>query len=101
MNFIGGGIGNDTFYLPTAGTGVDTITGFSLSNGDVLNLAAALAAAGWNNSTSTLANDLKVSESGGNAIIAIAPGSGAGVEIAQLNGVGSLTLSTLQPHAVL
>ncbi len=102
MNFIGGGIGRDTFFLPAAGAGVDTITGFSLTNSDVLNLAAALTAADWNNNMSTLGNYLKVSESGGNAIIAIAThGSGSGVTVAQLNGVSSLTLSTLQQHAVL
>jgi Ca2+-binding RTX toxin-like protein len=102
MNFIAGGVGNDTFYLPDAGTGTDTITGFSLTNLDVLNLSTALKAAGWNNSTSTLGNYLKVSESGGNAIIAIAVGgNSSALTVAQLDGVTSLTLTTLQQHAVL
>jgi hypothetical protein len=102
MNFLYGGGGNEMFVLPTAGTGADYINGFSLSNGDVLNLANALAAAGWNNNTATLGNYLQVSESAGNAIITIVPGGGgAGVMVAELAGVGTLTLSSLQAHAVL
>jgi Ca2+-binding RTX toxin-like protein len=105
MNFITGGAGLDTFFLPTAtggGAGMDTITNFTLSNGDVVNLGSALATAGWNSNLATLGNYLKVSESAGNAIIAIATGgSGAGTAIAQLNGVGNLTLASLQQHATL
>jgi hypothetical protein len=105
MNFITGGTGLDTFFLPTAtgaGAGMDTITNFTLTNGDVVNLGSALATAGWTSNLSTLGNYLKVSESAGNAIIAIATGgSGAGTAIAQLNGVGNLTLASLQQHATL
>jgi Ca2+-binding RTX toxin-like protein len=105
MNFITGGTGLDTFVLPTAtgaGAGMDTISNFTLSNGDVLNLASALLTAGWNSNLSTLGNYLKVSESGGNGIIQIATGGGSAITtIAQLNGVSNLTLANLQPHAIL
>jgi hypothetical protein len=101
-NNITGGLGNDTFFMPAAGSGIDTISHFSLTNGDILNLASALAATTWNFQSSTLGNYLKVSESGGNALIGIAStGTGAGTTIADLVGVSNLTLATLLPHTVL
>jgi Ca2+-binding RTX toxin-like protein len=98
MNFITGGAGNDTFYLPTAGSGLDTISNFSLTNGDVLNLTAALTASGWNFQASSLGNYLKVSEVGNNAMIGIAVG-GNTTNIAELVGA-NLTLTKLLPHIV-
>ena len=68
------------------------------TNGDVLDLRAALAATSWNHQTSTLGNYLKVTDSGGNTDLAIAPsGSGAGIAIATLNGV-SYGPADLQSH---
>jgi hypothetical protein len=99
MNFITGGAGNDTFYLPTAGSGLDTISNFSLTNGDVLNLTAALTASGWNFQASSLGNYLKVTEVGSNAMIGIAVGGNV-TNVAELVGVSSLTLTKLLPHIV-
>jgi hypothetical protein len=59
--------------MPVAGTGIDTISNFAVGNGDILNLVSALAATTWNLQSSTLGNYLKVTESGGNALIGIAP----------------------------
>jgi hypothetical protein len=100
MNFIGGGLGLNTFVL--SNPGFDEIAGFSTSNGDTLNVAAALQAAGWNLAPATLGNYLKVTDANNNATLSVAKGgSGTGVAIAQLDGVGNLTLSTLQNHLIL
>ena len=100
MNFIGGGLGLNTFVL--ASQGFDEIAGFSTTNGDTLNVAAALQAAGWNFAPATLGNYLKVTDTNNNAIISVAKGgSGAGIAIAQLDRVGNLTLATLQNHMIL
>jgi hypothetical protein len=95
--------GNDnTFVLPVAGQGFDSITGFSDTNGDVLNVQAALAATSWNDLSSTLANYLKLSSSGGSTTLSVAPkGTGWGTAIATLFGAGSLTLSDLSSHHAL
>ena len=68
----------------------------------MLDLRPALAATTWNHSASTLGNFLKVTDSGGNATLAIAPaGTGAGTAIATLRGAGSLGLSDLlSQHAL-
>ncbi|HEY4174772.1 MAG TPA: type I secretion C-terminal target domain-containing protein [Rhodopila sp.] len=100
MNFIRGGLGLDTFVL--SNPGFDEIAGFSTTNGDTLNVAAALQAAGWNFAPATLGNYLKVTDANNNATISVFKGgSGTGVAIAQLDGVGNLTLSTLQNHMIL
>jgi plastocyanin len=98
-NVINGGTGNDTFVLPPAGLGFDTITSFTELNGDVLDLRSALAATGWNGKSSTLGNYLKVTDSNGNTTLAIASnGTGAGTAIAALNGSGNLGLTDLLSH---
>jgi Ca2+-binding RTX toxin-like protein len=99
MNFITGGTGDDTFVLDNPG--FDTITNFSLTNGDVLNVAAALTGAGWT-ASKTLANYLKVTDSNNYATLSLVPGgTGPATALAQLNNVGSITLSSLQNHLVL
>ena len=96
MNTISGGTGTNTFVLATAGQGFDSIAGFTKTNGDVLNLRAALAATQWNGQAATLANYLKVTDSGGSATVAIAStGTGPGTAVATLIGSGNLGLSDL------
>ena len=98
-NTISGGTGNNTFVLPAASQGFDSISGFSETNGDVLNLQAALAGTKWNGQSSTLANYLKVTDSGGSATLGIVPsGSGSATAIASLVGAGNLGLSDLISH---
>ena len=98
-NVIHGGSGGDTFLLPAASHGFDTITGFSETNGDVLNLAAALSATEWNGRSATLGNFLKVTDNNGSTTLAIAPtGVGAGTAIATLSGAGNLGLADLLSH---
>ena len=98
-NAIFGGTGSDTFVLPKAGQGFDGITGFTETNGDLLDLRQALAATSWNHNAATLGNYLKVTDSGGSATLAIAlSGSGAATSIATLNGSGNLLLADLVSH---
>jgi hypothetical protein len=102
MNFLYGGGGNETFVLPVAGNGTDTITGFTETNGDVLDLRQALAATLWNGMASSLSTYLKVTDSGGSTILSITPnGMGAGTVIATLSGAGNLGLSDLLSHNAL
>ena len=63
--------------LPGASEGFDLIKNFTLTNGDVLNLGAALHETGWNAQASTLGAYLKVTSGGGNTTLSIAP-SGSG-----------------------
>lgn len=85
--------------MPTASHGFNTINGFTDLNGDVLDLRVALGATNWNGSASTLVNYLKVTASGGNTNISIAPsGAGPGIAIATLNGAGNLSLANLVSH---
>jgi Ca2+-binding RTX toxin-like protein len=102
-NTITDGTGQDYFLLPRAGHGFDTITGFTETKGDQLDLSSALSGTSWNGSAATLANYLKVTSSGGNTTLAIAAnGSGGGTAIAELMGAGNLTLANLQSsHSVI
>ena len=101
-NTIFGGSGGDTFVLPAAGSGFDTISGFTLTNNDLLDIRAALAATAWNGATATLGNYLKVASNGGATSLAIAPsGSGGGTGIASLVGTGTLSLADLLAHNAL
>jgi hypothetical protein len=91
--------GHNTFVLPNAGQGVETITGFSETNGDVLNLASTLLAAGYIPLLTNLSNYLKVTGSGSSTILSIAPGgSGSSVQLAVLNGSAGLGLTDLLSH---
>jgi plastocyanin len=97
---ISGGLGLDTYQLSTAGHGFATISGFTETNGDLLDLRAALGATSWNGAQSTLANFLKVTAGGGNTYVAIAQnGAGSGTQIAQLSGV-SYAFADLTSHMI-
>jgi Ca2+-binding RTX toxin-like protein len=98
-NVIHGGTGGDTFVLPPASIGFDTITGFSETNGDLLNLAGALSATHWNGKSATLGNYLKVTDNNGSTTLSIAAsGTGSGVAIANLSSAGNLGLADLLSH---
>ena len=101
-NVIFGGSGHDTYVLADAGQGFDAITGFQLTNGDLLNVDAALHQAGWNGNMATLGNFLTVTDNGAGAALNIVPGgSGHGVAIAELYGANNLTLGALVAHSLI
>jgi plastocyanin len=93
--------GYNTFVLPAAGSGFETISGFSEGNGDIINLLTPLQAAGWN-VLQPVGNYLKVTNSGSTTTLSIAAGgSGSGVALAVLTGAGGYALPDLQSHLVL
>jgi hypothetical protein len=94
--------GNDLFVFSAASGLSDAISGFTETNGDVLDLRAALAATTWNHTSSTLANYLKVTDGGGNTNLAIAPkGSGAGIGIAILTQTNFHLADLVSHHSLL
>jgi len=87
--------------MPGAGQGFDNIFGYVLQNSDTLDFRAALAGTSWNGSQSTLGNVVHLATSGNNAIIVISDASnGAASQVAELQGSGAVTLSTLLAHAL-
>ena len=66
-----GGAAFDTFVLPHAFKGFDTITGSHQYNVDKLDVRGALSSTAWDGNASTLGNYLKVTDSGGSTEIAV------------------------------
>lgn len=94
------GSGN-TIVMPGAGQGFDNLFGYVLQNGDLLDFRAALAATSWNGSQATLGNFVHVTTSGADAFISLGTTSGgAATQIADLEGAGPVTLSTLLAHSI-
>jgi hypothetical protein len=92
---------NSTIVMPGVGTGFDNVFGYVLQNGDTLDFRAALAETSWNGSQATLGNFLHVTTSGADAIISLGKTSGgAATQIANLQGAGQVTLSTLLAHSI-
>ncbi len=92
---------NNTIVMPGAGQGFDNIFGYVLQNGDTLDFRSGLAETAWNGSPATIGNFLHVTASGANAIISLSYASGgAGTQIADLQGAGPVTLSTLLAHSI-
>lgn len=93
--------GGNTYVLPAAGNGSDAFTSNILTNGDTIDLTAALAATSWDGSAGTLQNYLSVASSGQNAELTIAAtAGGAGTTIATIAGAGGAALSDILAHAV-
>jgi hypothetical protein len=92
---------DNTIVMPGAGNGFDDIFGYVLQNGDMLDFRAALAQTAWNGTQATLGNFLHVTMSGASAMISLSDTSGgAGTQIAELQGSGTVSLSTLLAHSL-
>jgi len=92
---------NNTIVMPGAGHGFDNVFGYVLQNSDLLDFRAALAGTSWNGSQATLGSYLQVTNSGANAIISLSTTSGgAATQIADLEGAGQVSLSTLLAHSL-
>jgi Ca2+-binding RTX toxin-like protein len=89
MNFLNGGTGSDTFYLNGPNQGLDTITGFSPTIHDVLNLSRTLAAATTAVDLTNVGNFITAVASGGNTTLYVdeTGGHGTPVAFAVLDGV--------------
>ena len=88
-----GGSGADTFVFKHGETGSDTITDFSTSDGDKIDIHDLLI--GYNPLTSAITDFIHVTASGGNAIVSVDADGPAGgtanfVQIATLTGMSAL-----------
>ena len=98
-NIEDSGSGN-RIIMPAIG-GFDDVFGYVLQNSDMLDFRAALSKTTWNGSNATLGNFLKVTMSGTDATIALAPtAGGAATKVAVLRDSGSLDLAGLLTHAI-
>jgi hypothetical protein len=107
MQFVAGSsvvdasAGNETLTLPGVGSPPETITGFGLSNGDVLDLHKLLAGSAWNGDPGTIANFVGLSADGGNTTISVDPsGQGGGSVVATLAGIDT-SLGELAAHGAI
>jgi beta-glucanase (GH16 family)/Ca2+-binding RTX toxin-like protein len=89
MNFLHGGNGNDTFVLNGANQGLDTITGFALTNHDKLDLSRTLASVAASVSLANVGMFITALASGGNTTLSVdlTGGHGTPYAFASLQGV--------------
>jgi hypothetical protein len=103
----GGGInhieesgGGNQIVMPAIG-GFDDVFGYVLLNADTLDFRPALSKTAWDGSSATLGSFLRVTMSGADATIAMAPtAGGAFTSVATLRASGSLDLAGLLTHAI-
>jgi hypothetical protein len=94
------GSGN-TYILPAAGNGSDTLTSDILTTGDTLDLKTALAAINWNRAASTLSGYLSVADSAKAPTLSIsATSGGTGTMIATIGGATTASLTSLLAHTI-
>jgi hypothetical protein len=99
--FINASAGNEVLAFPAAGTGLDAISGFSLTNGDVLDFAAALKGTGWHGDLTQVGNFITAVANGSETDIYLDPtGQGHGALIAELEGINTTVASLLAHHAI-
>jgi hypothetical protein len=99
--FINASAGNEVVAFPAAGTGLDAISGFSLTNGDVLDFAAALKGTGWHGDLTQVGNFITAVANGSETDLYCDPtGQGHGALIAELGGVNTTVASLLAHHAI-
>ena len=73
-----------------------------LTNGDMFDLRAALAATTWDQQLADIGAYLTLGTSGSNSLVQISDTSGGTpVTVAVLNGAGSVSLSSFLAHALL
>ena len=84
-------------------TGVDDIYGTVMTNGDALDITAALKATNWDGIISDVGKFVHVTNtSAGDSIISVSKtAGGAFCKVADLHGVGPQTLTTLLEHSVI
>ena len=102
MNFLNGGLGNDTFYLNGPNQGLDTITGFSPTIHDVLNLSRTLAQAQATVDLTNVGNFITAVASGGNTTLYVddTGGKGTPVAFAVLDGVTTSVAQLVANHDI-
>jgi hypothetical protein len=100
--FIDASGGNETITIPAAGAGIESISGFSLKNGDILNLQQSLAGSSWNGSLMSLGDFVTTETVGGNTSLLVDPsGHGVGTAVAVLNEVSTNLASLSAAHLLI
>ena len=100
FNEIHGGSGLDTFVLGGPGQGYDKIFGFSLSNGDALDLERYVTPGGWDGKMSDFSHWFYTVVSNGNTMLEYQPANGQASPIAELMGV-SASLKSIEHATVI
>jgi len=90
---VGFDTGSKDRFAITATSTAQTVSGFNMSNGDILDLTGILASSQLAHDLSNIGNYLSVTSSGANTTITIT--GAAGSDTVQLPGSGALTLSQL------
>jgi fibronectin-binding autotransporter adhesin len=99
--FINAAAGNDVIAMPAAGTGLDAIGGFSLTNGDVLDFTAALQGTAWHGDLTQVGSFIAAVANGSETDLYLDPtGHGHGSMVAALEGVNT-SLASLLAHTAL
>jgi hypothetical protein len=99
--FINASGGDDVIALPSAGAGFDAISGFSLTNGDVLDFTAALQGTAWHGDLTQVGDFISAVQNGGETDLYLDPtGQGHGAMVAALDGVNT-SLASLLAHGAI
>jgi HPt (histidine-containing phosphotransfer) domain-containing protein len=99
--FINAAAGNQVIAMPVAGAGVDDISGFSLTNGDVLDFTAALKGAAWHGDLTQVGNFVTTVANASDTDLYLDPtGHGHGSMVAALDGVNTTVASLLTHNAI-
>jgi len=92
--------GGNRIIMPAIG-GFDDVFGYVLQNSDMLDFRLALSKTTWNGSGATLGDFMKLTMSGADATIALAPtAGGAFTKVAVLHASGDLDFAGLLTHAI-
>ena len=99
LSFITAAGASNTFVVASPGTA--TITGFGLSNGDVLDFGGALARLGVQPDLSNLGSFVTATAAGGNTVLSVdQSGTGGAATVAVLDGVTASVAQLVAAHAL-
>ena len=102
-NFLNGLQPGDIFRLNAAGQGLDTISGFTLTNGDKIDVGRALSGLNVASDLSNVGNFLTATVSGTDTILSVNPTGAAGgaSAIARLMNVNTSVSQLLSDHSLI
>jgi hypothetical protein len=99
--FINAAAGEQVIAMPVAGAGLDDISGFSLTNGDVLDFTAALQGTAWHGDLTQVGNFITAVANAGETDLYLDPtGHGHGAMVAALDGVNTTVASLFAHNAI-
>jgi hypothetical protein len=99
--FINASAGNDVIAMPAAGTGLEAISGFLLTNGDVLDFSAALKGTPWHGDLTQVGNFITAVQAGTATDLYLDPtGRGHGAMVATLDNLNTNLVNLLAHNAI-